>query len=117
MTDSNKKDSQNKFSIISEIYKIIRERKINPPEKSYVSGLIKEGIEKIAAKIREESEEFIEASGSDDTAHTVHEAADLLFHSLVLLGYKDIDPELVMDELIRRFGTSGITEKESRGKK
>jgi len=117
MSNNDKKSSQNKFSIIFEIYKIIQERKINPPEKSYVSSLIKQGLPKIAEKIREEAEELIEASGFDDKAHTVHEAADLLFHCIVLLGFKDIDPELVMDELKKRFGINGITEKESRRKK
>src|SRR4030042_7068733 len=109
MSNKDKSSSKNKFSIIFEIYKIIQERKTNPPEKSYVSSLLKQGLPKIAEKIREEAEELIEASGFDDSAHTVHEAADLLFHCLVLLGFKDIDPELIMEELMKRFGISGIT--------
>jgi phosphoribosyl-ATP pyrophosphohydrolase len=101
-------------SIIEKIYGVILDRKANPPEKSYVVSLLKGGIPKISEKIMEEAGEFVEASSEDDRSHTVYEAADLLFHFLVMLGYKDIDPNEVFDELARRFGISGITEKESR---
>ena len=45
---------------------------------------------------------------------TVYEAADLFFHTLVLLAYRDIPLDAVYDELHRRFGRSGIEEKNSR---
>jgi phosphoribosyl-ATP pyrophosphohydrolase len=103
--------------IIEQLYEVILDRKKNSPEKSYVVSLLNGGIPKIAAKINEEAGEFIEACSEDDRSHTVYEAADLLFHFLVMLGYKDIPPSEVLDELSRRFGLSGIAEKESRNKK
>ena len=45
----------------------------------------------------------------------VYEAADLLYHSLVGLAYCDVNPDLIRQELIRRFGLSGIEEKQARG--
>ena len=103
--------------IIKRLYEVIIDRKNNPPEKSYVVSLLKGGIPKIAGKITEEAGEFVEACGENDRSHAVYEAADLMFHYLVMLGYKDIDPAEVFDELARRFGLSGIDEKESRKKK
>ncbi|MCK4535705.1 MAG: bifunctional phosphoribosyl-AMP cyclohydrolase/phosphoribosyl-ATP pyrophosphatase, partial [Desulfuromonadales bacterium] len=46
----------------------------------------------------------------------VYEVADLWFHTLVLLGYYDLPPERIYSELARRFGLSGLVEKESRTK-
>ena len=102
--------------ILNDLYDIIQERKQTPEKKSYVASLIKGGVSKIGAKITEEAQELIESANLDDDNHTIHEAADLLFHTLVLLGYKEIHPDAVLAELRRRFGTSGITEKESRNK-
>ena len=101
-------------SVVDEVYRVILERRDNPPEKSYVVSLLNKGLPKIGAKIMEEAGELVEAAGEDDRAHTVYEAADLLFHALVLLGSLDIHPDEVRVELQRRFGISGITEKESR---
>jgi phosphoribosyl-ATP pyrophosphohydrolase/phosphoribosyl-AMP cyclohydrolase len=46
----------------------------------------------------------------------IYESADLLYHTLVGLGYRDISPDRVKQELARRFGMSGIEEKEQRAK-
>jgi len=100
--------------IIDKLYGVIEDRKKNPPARSYVAGLFAGGVEKIAGKIREEAAEFAEAAASDDTAHCVYEAADLLFHILVMLGEKGVHPDTVFQELARRFGISGIDEKEAR---
>ncbi len=72
---------------------------------------------KIGGKIVEEAAEVVEAAaepGPDGRAHLVHEVADLVFHTLVMLGHQDIPWQEVEAELARRFGVSGITEKESR---
>lgn len=103
-------------TILEKLEQIIDDRKKNPPEKSYVSSLLKGGVDKMGAKITEEAAELVEAAAATDHAHTVYEAADLFFHVMVLLGYKDISLREVYAELERRFGTSGITEKESRKK-
>lgn len=88
-------------------------RKQASPADSYVAGLYAGGLEAILAKIREEAQETVEA-GAGDSGHLVHEVADLWFHCLVLLAYRDLHPGAVLDELERRFGTSGLVEKAQR---
>ncbi len=71
----------------------------------------------IGAKIVEEAAEVVEAGGEPGDAgreHLIREAADLVFHTMVLLGFRDVAWGDVEAELARRFGISGITEKESR---
>jgi phosphoribosyl-ATP pyrophosphohydrolase len=104
----------NSQDIVAMLHELIQDRKQNPPEKSYVNHLLDGGVERIGAKVMEEAGELVEAAGDTDHAHTVYEAADLLFHALVLLEYHDIEPQDVLKELERRFGVSGITEKENR---
>ncbi len=103
--------------IIKELYQVLLERKDADPEESYVAALYNKGFQKIAAKIHEESAELIDAAKRLGNKEIVHELADLWFHTLVLLGYKDIQIEEVFKELGRRFGTSGHEEKKSRTKK
>lgn len=88
-------------------------RKQASPGDSYVAGLYAGGLEAMLAKIREEAQETVEA-GAGDPAHLVHEVADLWFHCLVLLAFRDLGPGAVLDELERRFGTSGLVEKAQR---
>ncbi len=101
--------------ILLAIYRIIQERKANPPEKSYTASLMAKGIDAVLKKVGEEATELVIAGKGGEREEIVYEAADLFFHALVLLGYYDIAPEEVYQELRRRFGISGITEKESRG--
>ena len=101
--------------ILQAVYKIIQERKANPSEQSYTASLFAKGIDKILKKLGEEATELVIAGKGGVREEIVYEAADLFFHTLVLLGYCDIDPEEIYGELRRRFGVSGIAEKESRG--
>jgi phosphoribosyl-ATP pyrophosphohydrolase len=105
-------------SIVESLMQVIAARKAQPPaERSYVVSLLRGGVPKIGAKIVEEAAEVVAAAGEPGVAgrgHLVHEVADLVFHTLVLLGHQDIAWSEVEVELARRFGTSGITEKESR---
>jgi phosphoribosyl-ATP pyrophosphohydrolase len=105
-------------SIILALMEVIAARKSQPPaERSYVASLLAGGVPKIGAKIVEEAGEVVAAAaepGADGRAHLVHEVADLVFHTLVLLGHHDIPWSDIESELARRFGTSGITEKASR---
>jgi phosphoribosyl-ATP pyrophosphohydrolase len=100
--------------ILLAIYRIIEERKVNPPEKSYTVSLMAKGIDAVLKKVGEEATELVIAGKGGKQEEIVYEAADLFFHVLVLLGYYDIAPEEVYRELRRRFGISGITEKEAR---
>ena len=84
------------------------------PDSSYVAKLNAKGIGKISQKLGEEAVETVIAALSQDRQALVGEAADLLFHLLVLLGAKDVPLADVLAELDRREGTSGIAEKASR---
>lgn len=86
------------------------------PESSYVARLNARGVPKIAQKVGEEAVETVIAAMADDRAGLVGEAADLLFHLLVLLGARQVPLAEVLAELERREGTSGIEEKASRSR-
>jgi len=106
-------------SILSALMAVIAERKATPPERSYVAELLRGGVPRIGAKIVEEAGEVVAAAddaGEAGPAHLVHEVADLVFHPLLLLGHREVPWQDVEAELARRFGVSGITEKESRGR-
>jgi phosphoribosyl-ATP pyrophosphohydrolase len=107
-------------SIFPALEAVIAERKANPPAKrSYVVKLLEGGVPAIGAKVVEEAAEVVEAAdepGDEGRAHLVREAADLLFHTLVLLGHRGVPLAEVEAELGRRFGIGGIEEKESRGR-
>jgi phosphoribosyl-ATP pyrophosphohydrolase/phosphoribosyl-AMP cyclohydrolase len=102
--------------IIARVAEVIRKRRIERPEKSYVVSLLDRGFEKINEKISEEAGELVEALPQGDAQHTAHEAADLIFHMLVGLEAAGIRADDVFTELGRRFGVSGIDEKASRKK-
>lgn len=102
--------------ILDAVYHVIQDRRRNPTEKSYVHSLFTKGLDKILSKIGEEATETAVAGKGGDRDEVVYEVADLFFHTLMLLGYYDLPPERVYAELRRRFGLSGIEEKESRFK-
>lgn len=85
--------------ILEKVFEVIKDRRENPREDSYVSSLMRQGKERILEKIREESLELIEASEEEGKDEIVHEAADVIFHVMVLLGAEKVDFEEVMEEL------------------
>ena len=89
-------------NILNQLYKIIAQRKRKMPEGSYTTKLFEEGLGKISAKISEESIEVIEAAFEKDKKEIIWEAADLIYHLLVLLAAKDVDFKEVEAELERR---------------
>lgn len=93
---------------------IIAERRAADPASSYVAKLNAKGVAKIAQKVGEEATETVIAALSGERQELVGEAADLLFHLLVLLGAKGVPLAEVLAELDRREGTSGIAEKAAR---
>jgi phosphoribosyl-ATP pyrophosphohydrolase len=99
---------------IERLEAVIRERKGADPASSYVASLFSKGREKIAQKVGEEATETIIAAMGSDPEKLVGEAADLLFHMLVLLADAGISPDDVLAELERREGVSGIAEKAAR---
>jgi phosphoribosyl-ATP pyrophosphohydrolase/phosphoribosyl-AMP cyclohydrolase len=102
--------------VLSRVAEVIAERRRARPEKSYVVSLLDAGLPKINGKITEEARELVEALPENDAAHTAHEAADLIFHTLVGLEAAGVPVDAVFAELRRRFGISGIDEKASRKK-
>lgn len=102
------------YGIIDTLYHIIEERKKSNPQTSYVAKLLHGNPNSMLKKIVEEAGELCFALKDKDEKEIVYEAADLLFHSLVALGSQNIHPERVKEELKRRFGKSGIEEKNSR---
>ncbi len=102
------------YSIIDRLFHIIEERKRSNSNSSYVVSLFNKGENSILKKVIEEAGEFSFAVKDSDEREIIYEAADLAFHVLVALSYKDVDPDRVKQELLRRFGTSGIEEKNSR---
>ena len=108
-------------SVLAQLMAVIKDRKLNPPAKSYTTSLFAGGVEKIGAKILEEAAELIEAArtsdqGQKEREHLIYEAGDVLYHLFVLLGHRDIKLAEVEAELARRFGISGLDEKAARSK-
>lgn len=86
-------------NFLKTLEKTIEERKLNPSEKSYTSGLLARGINKVAQKVGEEAVELvIEAKDNNDDLF-LNEAADLMFHYLILLQAKDKKLEDVLEVL------------------
>lgn len=100
--------------ILIRLGRVLDARKGSDSETSYVSRLYAKGPDSILKKIGEEATETVMAAKDGDRGRVVHEIADLWFHCLVLLAYQDLGPDDVLDELQRRFGTSGLAEKTRR---
>jgi phosphoribosyl-ATP pyrophosphohydrolase/phosphoribosyl-AMP cyclohydrolase len=103
--------------ILATLYEVVLARARSGGARSYVRTLLEAGAAAVAAKVREEAGEVaqaLEAPEGDEAL--VSEVADLWFHTVVALGARGVPPERVLAELRRRFGTSGIDEKESRAK-
>jgi len=100
--------------ILLRLMAVLVSRKDADPDSSYVASLYDKGLDSILKKIGEESAETIIAAKSGDKQQIVCETADLWFHCLVMLAQQNLDARLVLDELERRFGVSGIDEKAAR---
>lgn len=92
----------------------IADRRRADPDTSYVASLAARGLPVIARKFGEEAVEALVAALAQDRGELIGEAADVLFHLLVMLAEKDVTLADVMAELDRREGVSGLEEKASR---
>jgi phosphoribosyl-ATP pyrophosphohydrolase len=107
----------NETHIFSRLMAVIEDRKRELPERSYTTRLFEGGVPKIGAKLTEEAAEAVEAAAETGEAgrqHLIHEAADVVYHLFVLLGFRDVSLVEVEQELAARFGISGLDEKASR---
>ncbi len=100
---------------------VIESRKLEnggDPTTSYVSKLFAKGDDAILKKIGEEATELVmaakDARVDGDASKVIYECADLWFHSMLILARFDLTPQMVLDELARREGVSGIDEKAAR---
>ena len=92
----------------------IADRASASPDESYTAQLVRDGVDRCARKFGEEAVEAIVAAVSRDHAGLTAEAADVLYHLLVLLKAADIPLAAVLAELERRTNQSGLAEKASR---
>lgn len=95
-------DNRSKTFFIDNLRKTIKDRKNNPSDGSYTASLFAKGINKVAQKVGEEAVEIVIESKDDNKELFLGEAADLLFHYLVLLEAKGYELDEVMEELMRR---------------
>ncbi len=102
--------------ILSQLGDILQQRKSASPDSSYVASLHHKGLDAILKKVGEEATETLLAAKGDDQEQVIYETADLWFHTLVMLSHLDISHQQILDELGRRFGLSGLDEKQARGK-
>ena len=100
---------------LSRLAATIAARKGADPESSWTAKLLSKGPEKCAEKLGEEAIEAIVEAVRGDRDRLTSEAADVLYHLMVMLTARDIALDDVLAELDRRAGQSGIAEKASRG--
>ena len=93
----------------------IAARKGANPDTSWTAKLLAKGPEKCAEKFGEESVEAIIEAVKGDREKLTAEAADVLYHLLVMLAARDVTLDQVLSELDRREGQSGLAEKAARG--
>lgn len=88
--------------ILDDVFSVIRRRRQELPEGSYTTRLFRAGQTAITAKVAEESEELIRAAREESEQRVAEEAADLLFHSMVLLASRGVGLDDVRRALDRR---------------
>ncbi|MEO0668685.1 MAG: phosphoribosyl-ATP diphosphatase [Pseudomonadota bacterium] len=99
---------------LDDLYATILARKGADPDSSWTAKLLAKGPEKCAEKFGEEAVEAIIEAVRNDKAALTSEAADVLYHLLVMLAARDVPLSDVMQELANRQGTSGLAEKAAR---
>jgi phosphoribosyl-ATP pyrophosphohydrolase len=100
--------------VLEALEQVIAARKGGDAGRSYTAKLLAGGPALAGAKVTEEAEELVRAASGETDERVVAEAADLVYHALVLLACRDVPLTRVADELARRFGVSGLAEKAAR---
>jgi phosphoribosyl-ATP pyrophosphohydrolase len=104
------------FKNLEQLIQKIKKQKNKNPKISYTASLMKKGENFCIKKFMEEAKELAVSAKYLNKKNIIHEAADLLYHFLVLLEFKKISMTSVMKELKRRQKISGIQEKKNRNK-
>ncbi|GAB6066697.1 phosphoribosyl-ATP diphosphatase [Methylothermus subterraneus] len=100
--------------VLEELVQVLKARRHADPKSSYVASLYAKGLDAILKKLGEEATEVVIAAKNGERGPLIHEAADLWFHTLVLLVHQGLELEEVLAELKARFGRSGLEEKAAR---
>jgi phosphoribosyl-ATP pyrophosphohydrolase len=100
--------------ILKELTAVLEQRKSASADSSYVASLYAKGLDAILKKVGEEATETVMAAKDGDREKIIYETADLWFHTLVMLSQQGLSADDVLAELSRRFGLSGLEEKENR---
>lgn len=108
--------TDHRLGILAALADEIAERRTASPDQSYTAKLLLKGVEACAKKLGEEAVETAIAAALHDKTKVTAEAADLLYHLLVLLEASGVKLADVMAELERRQGISGLAEKAARPK-
>jgi len=102
--------------VLEELARTIAQRAGGSPDSSYTAKLVRRGTRRIAKKFGEEAVEAVVAAVAQDKENLREEAADVLYHLLVMLHVSDVSLEEVARELRRREQRSGLDEKAARPK-
>ena len=102
------------MNAIDRLAEVIAARKSADPDTSWTAKLLADGPEKAAAKFGEEAVEAVIEAVRGDRERLTAEAADVIYHLLVMLAARDVSLADVLAELERREGTSGLAEKAAR---
>jgi phosphoribosyl-ATP pyrophosphohydrolase len=103
-----------RLEVLAALADTVASRRTASPDSSYTAKLLAQGVETCAKKLGEEAVEAALAGVSGDKPHLAKEAADVLYHLVVLLEAAGVPLQDVMAELERRSGTGGLAEKASR---
>ncbi|MGM0564696.1 MAG: phosphoribosyl-ATP diphosphatase [Pseudomonadota bacterium] len=101
-------------AVLRQLETVLDERRGADPDSSYVASLYHKGLDKILKKVGEEATEVVIAAKGGQRDELIYEMADLWFHTLVLLADQGLSSTDILQELERRFGLSGIAEKNAR---
>ena len=107
-------DTGGAYGVIDTLYHTIQSKKHEDTEKSYTAKLLQGDENSMLKKIVEEAGEFTFAIKDKNEKEIISEGADLMYHCLVALASQNISPDRIKQELSKRFGISGIEEKNSR---
>ena len=99
---------------LEQLENLIAQRSSAPSSESWTAQMLEKGAEKCAEKFGEEAVELIIEAVKNDSNGLINEAADVMYHLLVLLKSREISLSHVMAELERRTAQSGLTEKAAR---
>jgi phosphoribosyl-ATP pyrophosphohydrolase len=99
---------------LQKLDEILQQRKSAAADSSYVASLYHKGLNQILKKVAEEAGETIIAAKDGDREQIIYETADLWFHTMVMLAHNNLSTHDILQELERRFGLSGLEEKNQR---